>query len=120
LALPTEQAVRVALRTQQILAHETGVANTIDPVGGSYFVEALTDRMEQQAHEYFAKIDQLGGMVQAVKEGYPQREIADAAFDLQREIDSGKRVVVGVNALTEGDDLATPCGRRATAPRCSG
>jgi methylmalonyl-CoA mutase, N-terminal domain len=108
LALPTEQAVRVALRTQQILAHETGVTNTADPLGGSYFVEALTDRMEQQAYEYFAKIDQLGGMVQAVKEGYPQREIADAAFDLQREIEAGERIVVGVNAFTEGDDADTP------------
>jgi methylmalonyl-CoA mutase N-terminal domain/subunit len=108
LALPTEQAVRVALRTQQIIAHETGVANTIDPLGGSYFVEALTDRLEQQAYEYFAKIDQLGGMVQAVKQGYPQREIADAAFDLQREIDRGERIVVGVNAFTEGDDAETP------------
>jgi methylmalonyl-CoA mutase N-terminal domain/subunit len=108
LALPTEQAVRVALRTQQIIAHETGVTNTVDPLGGSYFVEALTDRMEQQAYEYFAKIDQLGGMVQAVKEGYPQREIADAAFDLQREIEAGERIVVGVNAFTEGDDTDTP------------
>jgi methylmalonyl-CoA mutase N-terminal domain/subunit len=108
LALPTEQAVRVALRTQQIIAHETGVTNTIDPLGGSYFVEALTDRMEQQAYDYFAKIDQLGGMVQAVKEGYPQREIADAAFDLQREIEVGERIVVGVNAFTEGDDTETP------------
>jgi len=108
LALPTEKAVRVALRTQQIIAHETGVTNTVDPLGGSYFVEALTDRMEQQAYEYFAKIDQLGGMVQAVKDGYPQREIADAAFDLQREIEAGERVVVGVNAFTEGDDTDTP------------
>jgi methylmalonyl-CoA mutase N-terminal domain/subunit len=108
LALPTEEAVRVALRTQQIIAHETGVTNTVDPLGGSYFVEALTDRIERQAYEYFAKIDQLGGMVQAVKEGYPQREIADAAFDLQREIEAGERVVVGVNAFTEGDDSDTP------------
>jgi methylmalonyl-CoA mutase N-terminal domain/subunit len=108
LALPTEQAVRVALRTQQIIAHETGVTNTVDPLGGSYFVEALTDRMEQQAYEYFAKIDQLGGMVEAVKQGYPQREIADAAFELQREIEAGERVVVGVNAFTEGDDSDTP------------
>src|SRR5512142_3506183 len=75
LALPTEDAVRIALRTQQIIAHETGVANTIDPLGGSYFVEALTDRMEAKAYEYFAKIDELGGMVEAVKRGYPQREI---------------------------------------------
>jgi methylmalonyl-CoA mutase N-terminal domain/subunit len=103
LALPTEEAVRVALRTQQIIAHETGVTNTIDPLGGAYFVEALTDRMEELCYEYFHKIDELGGMVQAVKDGYPQREIADAAFELQREIDSGRRIVVGVNSHTEGD-----------------
>jgi methylmalonyl-CoA mutase N-terminal domain/subunit len=108
LALPTEAAVRIALRTQQIIAHETGVTNTIDPLGGSYFVEALTNRMEKQAYEYFAKIDELGGMVEAVKRNYPQREIADASFDLQREIDAGRRVVVGVNAFTESDDAETP------------
>ena len=108
LALPTEQAVRVALRTQQIIAEETGVANSIDPLGGSYLVEALTDRMEEQAYEYFEKIDQLGGMVEAVKRGFPQREIADAAFRYQQEVEAGERRVVGVNAYTEGDDLATP------------
>ncbi|MBV8216884.1 MAG: methylmalonyl-CoA mutase, partial [Solirubrobacterales bacterium] len=108
LALPTEEAVRIALRTQQIIAHETGVANSIDPLGGSYLVEALTDRMEEQAYEYFRKIDELGGMVQAVKDAYPQREIADSAFELQREIDSGRRLVVGGNAFTEGDDAKTP------------
>ncbi|HJS94436.1 MAG TPA: methylmalonyl-CoA mutase family protein [Solirubrobacteraceae bacterium] len=107
LALPTEQAVRVALRTQQIIAEETGVANTIDPLGGSYFVEALTDRMEEQAYAYFEKIDQLGGMVEAVKRGFPQREIADAAFRYQQEVEAGERKVVGVNAYTEGDDLDT-------------
>jgi methylmalonyl-CoA mutase, N-terminal domain len=108
LALPTEQAVRIALRTQQIIAHETGVANTIDPLGGSYFVEALTDKMEERCYEYFRKIDELGGMVEAVKRGFPQREIADAAFELQQEIDSGQRIVVGVNSYLEGDDGATP------------
>jgi methylmalonyl-CoA mutase N-terminal domain/subunit len=108
LALPTEEAVRIALRTQQIIAHETGVTNTIDPLGGAYFVEALTDRMEEQCYEYFEKIDQLGGMVEAVKRGFPQREIADAAFVLQGEIDSGRRTVVGVNAYTEGDEAETP------------
>ena len=108
LALPTEQAVRIALRTQQIIAHETGVTNTIDPLGGSYFVEALTDRMEELCYAYFAKIDQLGGMVEAVKRGYPQREIADAAFTLQRAIDSGQRIVVGVNDYLEGDEAHTP------------
>ncbi len=104
LALPTEEAVRIALRTQQIIAHETGVANTIDPLGGAYFVESLTDRLEELAYEYFAKIDELGGMVQAVKTGFPQREIADASFELQSEIDAGRRVVVGVNRFTEGHD----------------
>jgi methylmalonyl-CoA mutase, N-terminal domain len=108
LALPTEDAVRIALRTQQIIAHETGVANTIDPLGGSYFVEALTDELEARAREYFAKIDELGGMVQAVKQSYPQREIADASFRLQCEIDAGRRIVVGVNSFTEGDDDQTP------------
>jgi methylmalonyl-CoA mutase N-terminal domain/subunit len=102
LALPTEDAVRIALRTQQIIAAETGVANTIDPLGGAYFVEALTGKMEEQAYDYFHKIDELGGMVEAVKRGFPQREIADAAFTLQQEIDSGRRVVVGVNSFTEG------------------
>ncbi len=108
LALPTEEAVRVALRTQQIIAEETGVTNTIDPLGGSYFIEALTDRMEAQAYEYFAKIDELGGMVEAVKRGFPQREIADAAFTYQREVETGVRKIVGVNAYTEGDDEQTP------------
>ncbi len=108
LALPTEQAARIALRTQQIIAEETGVTNTIDPLGGSYFVEALTDRLEECAYEYFAKIDALGGMVEAVKQGFPQREIADAAFQLQTAIDSGDRTVVGVNAYTEGDEEPTP------------
>jgi methylmalonyl-CoA mutase N-terminal domain/subunit len=105
LALPTEQAVRVALRTQQIIAEETGVANTIDPLGGAYFVEALTDRMEEQAYAYFEKIEALGGMVEAVKRGFPQREIADAAFRYQQEVESGVRKLVGINAYTEGDDL---------------
>ncbi len=104
LALPSEKAVRIALRTQQVIAHETGVANTIDPLGGSYFVEALTDELEARAYEYFHKIDELGGMVEAVKHGFPQREIADAAYELQREVDRGERIVVGVNDYAEGDD----------------
>jgi methylmalonyl-CoA mutase N-terminal domain/subunit len=104
LALPSEDAVRVALRTQQIIAEETGVTNTIDPLGGSYFVEALTDRMEQAAYAYFGRIDELGGMVEAVKRGFPQGEIADAAYTLQREYDSGQRKLVGVNSYTEGAD----------------
>ncbi len=101
MALPTEQAVRVALRTQQIIAHETGVTSTVDPLGGAYFVEALTDELERQAYAYFARIDELGGMVEAVKRNFPQREIADAAFELQCQIDAGERIVVGVNAHTE-------------------
>jgi len=108
LALPTEEAVRVALRTQQVIAHETGVANTADPLGGSYFIEALTDRMERRCYEYFEKIEQLGGMVEAVKRNYPQREIADAAFELQQEIDSGERVVVGVNRYQQEDEEPIP------------
>jgi methylmalonyl-CoA mutase N-terminal domain/subunit len=104
LALPTEEAVRVALRTQQIIAHETGVVNTTDPLGGSYFVEALTDRMEAAAYEYFAKIDELGGMVSAIEQNYPQREIADASYRYQQEVDDGQRIVVGVNGYTVGDE----------------
>jgi methylmalonyl-CoA mutase N-terminal domain/subunit len=96
--------VRVALRTQQIIAHETGVTNTIDPLGGSYFVEALTDQLEAHAYAYFAKIDELGGMVEAVKRGFPQREIADAAYTLQQEYDRRDRIVVGVNDFTEGGE----------------
>ena len=106
--MPTEEAVRIALRTQQIIAHETGVTNTIDPLGGSYAVEAMTDEIEAKAYAYFSKIDELGGMVQAVKLNYPQREIADASYELQTEIDAGRRVIVGVNAFTEGDDAHTP------------
>jgi methylmalonyl-CoA mutase, N-terminal domain len=107
LALPTEEAVRVALRTQQIIAHETGVANTIDPLGGSYFVEALTDRMEARAYEYFERIDGLGGMVEAIKQNFPQREIADASFRLQAEIERGERIVVGVNRYQQAEDRDT-------------
>jgi methylmalonyl-CoA mutase, N-terminal domain len=97
LALPTAEAVRVALRTQQIIASETGVTNTVDPLGGSYFVEKLTDEMEAAAYEYFARIDELGGMVAAIERGFPQREIADAAFRYQQEVESKQRIVVGVN-----------------------
>ena len=108
LALPTEDAVRIALRTQQIVAHESGVASTADPLGGSYFVEALTDELEAQAYDYFRRIDELGGMVDAVKQSYPQREIADAAFELQSKIDHGERVVVGVNQHVHDDETPLP------------
>jgi methylmalonyl-CoA mutase N-terminal domain/subunit len=107
LALPTEDAVRIALRTQQVIAHETGVTSTIDPLGGSYFVEALTDGLEAAAYDYFRRIDELGGMVEAVKTNFCQREIADASYELQGRIDRGDRIVVGVNAYTEGDDGQT-------------
>jgi methylmalonyl-CoA mutase, N-terminal domain len=111
LALPTEDAVRIALRTQQIIAHETGVANTIDPLGGSYYVEALTDELERRAYAYFERIDALGGMVEAVKQSFPQREIADASFELQREIDAGRRWVVGVNAYEHEGEEPLPTHR---------
>jgi len=108
LALPTEQAVKVALRTQQVIAHETGAAATADPLGGSYFIESLTDEMERRCYEYFDKIDALGGMVQAVKRNFPQREIADAAFEHQRAIDAGERIVVGVNRFVDADEPPIP------------
>ncbi|MGA2320193.1 MAG: methylmalonyl-CoA mutase family protein [Solirubrobacteraceae bacterium] len=111
LALPTEEAVRIALRTQQVIAHETGVTNTVDPLGGSYFLEALTEEMERHAYAYFARIDELGGMVEAVKRNYPQREIADAAFTLQQEIDAGERIVVGVNRYELADEQPIPTMR---------
>ncbi len=97
LALPSEEAVRIALRTQQVIAHETGVVNTIDPLGGSYFVEELTNRLEAEAYDYFERIGQLGGVVPAIKDNFFQREIAEASFRFQREVESGQRVIVGVN-----------------------
>jgi methylmalonyl-CoA mutase N-terminal domain/subunit len=97
LALPSEKAVRIALRTQQILAHESGVANTIDPVGGSYFVETLTNEMEEECYKYFDRIDALGGVIPAIEKGFFQKEIANAAYKYQKEIEKNKRTVVGVN-----------------------
>ena len=96
-ALPTDKAARLALRTQQLLAYETGVANTVDPLGGSYFVEALTDEMERQAEGYFKRIEELGGVIPAIEAGFFQKEIADAAFRYQQELEQKQRVVVGVN-----------------------
>ncbi|MEZ4446038.1 MAG: methylmalonyl-CoA mutase family protein [Polyangiaceae bacterium] len=106
-ALPTEDAVTIALRTQQIIAHESGVANTIDPLGGSYYVEWLTDKIEAEALDYIRRIDDMGGMVVAVEKGYPQREIAKSAYDFQKALDAGERVMVGVNQFTmeEGDKI---------------
>src|SRR4029450_12204056 len=104
LALPTEHAVRLALRTQQVIAHETGVANTIDPLGGAYFVEDLTNRLEAQAYDYFAQIRALGGGVPAIKENFFQKEIADASYRYQSELEQGQRVIVGVNGYRQDDD----------------
>ena len=106
LALPTENAVRLALRTQQVIAHETGVVNTTDPLGGSYYLEHLTDELEQQAYDYFERIEKLGGVVAAIEENFQQREIAEASFRYQAEVERGERLVVGVNAY-EIEDEAT-------------
>ncbi|HEY1553299.1 MAG TPA: methylmalonyl-CoA mutase family protein [Kofleriaceae bacterium] len=109
-ALPTEDAAQLALRTQQVIFEESGVANVVDPLAGSYFIEKLTDQVEAAAWEYIHKIDAMGGIVKAVEEGYPQREIARAAFDFQREIDNGRRGIVGVNKYVtpdEGDHIPT-------------
>jgi methylmalonyl-CoA mutase N-terminal domain/subunit len=108
LALPSEHAVTVALRTQQIIAHESGVANTVDPLGGSYAVEALTDRIEERVHEYFEQIESMGGVIPAIEAGFFQQEIADAAYRYQREIDEQKRTVVGVNAYEEEEPPKIP------------
>ncbi len=108
LALPTEEAVRVALRTQQIIALESGVANTPDPFGGSWFVEKLTDGMEEAAYDYFRRIDEVGGMVEAIRQNFPQREIADASFRFQQELNDRRRIVVGVNDFIQEDEEPTP------------
>jgi methylmalonyl-CoA mutase N-terminal domain/subunit len=104
LALPTENAVRLALRTQQVIAHETGVVNTIDPLGGSYYVEHLTNELERQAYDYFDRIEKLGGVVEAIKENFFQREIAEASFQYQSEVEAKQRIIVGVNRYTLEDE----------------
>ena len=98
LALPTERAALIALRTQQIIAHETGAANTVDPLGGSYFIEKLTSELEEEAWDYFRKIDAMGGMIEAVEAGFPQKEIHESAYLYQRAVERGEKVIVGVNA----------------------
>ncbi|MFN7929625.1 MAG: methylmalonyl-CoA mutase family protein [Blastocatellia bacterium] len=109
LALPTERAALIALRTQQIIAAETGVTNTVDPLGGSYFVEKLTNELEEEAWEYFRKIDALGGMVEAIEAGFPQKEIHESAYQYQRAVERGEKVIVGVNDyLMEGNELGEP------------
>ena len=104
LALPTEESVTVALRTQQIIAEESGVVNTIDPFGGSYLMESLTSRIEKEAFDYIDKIDRMGGIIAAIEEGYPQKEIADAAYKYQRELDTGIKTIVGVNKYAHEDE----------------
>ena len=104
LALPSEHAVTLALRTQQVLAYETGVTNTVDPLGGSYFVEALTRQMQQEARVYFDRIEEQGGMIAALETGFFRREIADAAFAYQREVDARRKLIVGVNAFQETEE----------------
>jgi methylmalonyl-CoA mutase N-terminal domain/subunit len=106
LALPTDQAALIALRTQQIIAEETGVANTVDPLGGSYFVESLTKKMEEGALEYFSKIDSLGGMVEAVEKGFPQREIQESAYQYQKSVERGEQTIVGVNKYAMDEEPA--------------
>ena len=109
LALPSEKAVTIALRTQQILAHETGVTNTVDPLAGSYFVESLTNKLEEEAEQYFDRIDSLGGVIPAIEIGFFQREIADAAYRYQRELDQREKIIVGVNAyVQENEKLEIP------------
>jgi methylmalonyl-CoA mutase N-terminal domain/subunit len=104
LALPTENAVRLALRTQQVIAHETGVVNTIDPLGGSYYLEQLTNELERQAYDYFERIEELGGVIPAIEQNFQQREIAEASFRYQSEVERGERVVVGVNRYEQEDE----------------
>ena len=108
LALPSEKAVRIALRTQQIIAHESGVANTVDPLAGSYYVEHLTNKVEEEAYEYFEKLDAMGGMIPAIERGFPQREIAESAYRYQKEIDTKERIIVGVNEYVTEEPLSIP------------
>jgi methylmalonyl-CoA mutase N-terminal domain/subunit len=109
LCLPTEEAVRVALRTQQVLAYESGAANTIDPLAGSYYIEKLTDDMEKEAYKYFDKVEALGGVVEAIEKGFFQREISEAAYRYQKEVESGERTIVGVNDyVLEGEKITIP------------
>ncbi len=111
LALPTEEAARIALRTQQIIGSESGVAQTIDPFAGSYYVESLTAEIEQQARAYLERIDGLGGMLRAIERGWVQQEIQNAAYEYQRAVDTGEATVVGVNRFTREDEPAIPIQR---------
>ena len=111
LALPTEESARIALRTQQIIAYESGVTNTVDPVGGSVCIEALTDSIERGVHEYLKSIDEAGGTLRAIETGYLQNQIQNAAYDYQRGIESGQRVVVGVNRFQQEEERVVPTFR---------
>ena len=104
-ALPSQEAARTALRTQQIIAYESGVVNTVDPLAGSYFVEKLTDRLEEESRDILRRIDDLGGAVEAVRQGWIQREIIRASREYQRKIDNGETVVVGMNMFTGGEEM---------------
>jgi len=106
LALPTEDSVRVALRTQQIIAYESGVADTVDPLAGSYYVEALTNDIEKEVWKYLDKIEEMGGMLAAIEAGYPQKQIQDSSYAYQKEIDSGEQVIVGQNQFQIQEDLS--------------
>src|SRR5262249_29897901 len=108
LALPSEHAATLALRTQQVLAYETGVTNTVDPLGGGYFIETFTHPMKEDAHAYFRPIENQGGMIAAIENGYFRRQIADAAFAQQRAIDAGEKLIVGVNAFEQTDERPIP------------
>ena len=122
LSLPTDQAALIALRTQQIIAEETGVVNTIDPLGGSYFVESLTEKMEAGALDYFRKIDAMGGMVPAIEKGFPQREIQDSAYQYQKAVERGEQVIVGVNKYAIDGEVkpGSHTRYRRVCPRASG
>jgi methylmalonyl-CoA mutase N-terminal domain/subunit len=104
LALPTEEAARIALRTQQIIGYESGVTQTVDPLGGSYFLENLTLQMEEGAFDYFGKLDAMGGMVKAIDRGYPQKEIAEASYQYQRAVEANEKIIVGVNEFVIEED----------------
>jgi len=111
LALPTEEAARIALRTQQVIAYETGAAQTVDPLAGSYYIESLTDEMERRAEEYITRIDAMGGMLKAIERGFVQQEIQNAAYDFQRAVESGQQIVVGVNEFQRENEPPTPIQR---------
>src|SRR5881409_2005535 len=107
-ALPTEEAVTLALRTQQVIAHESGVSETIDPLAGSYYLESLTQRMERGFERYLGEIEKMGGMVEAVERGYPQREIVEASFHFQQQVEEGEKTIVGINKYASGEATAVP------------